>query len=303
MRDGFRSTLKVCQPARSGLPDHETGPLIILFFSGAFITGTPDQTSQLARALVQLYGATVVSAAYRLAPEHPFPTAIHDAIDSICWAAANAGLGLDNASKILHADPKNKGFLLGGASSGGNIVAVLSRYFQKAENKALLPNVVSITGQWIGAAQLFPDDGTTAPEDLRSYFQSREQNANAPVLNAAALAGGAMALQCKDMSSELRFPSLSDSAEPLAEQPRTYIQACGMDPLRDDGLIYEEVLKRAGVQTRLDFYKGAPHAFWLVLPLEGTGSEIGREAVVDILVGFGWLLGYDTARSEIKAVL
>jgi len=41
---------------------------------------------------------------------------------------------------------------------------------------------------------------------------------------------------------------------PLA---KAYINVAGMDPIRDDGLIYEQVLRQEwGVETRLDIYPG-----------------------------------------------
>jgi acetyl esterase/lipase len=288
LRDGHESTLKIHRPA-SG----PSGPLVVLMFSGAFIAGSIEQTSQIARAVATCYSATVVSIGYRLAPENPFPTAVHDAIDSVRWVAANA------SSELLGADPA-RGFILGGASSGGNLTAVLSRYFQKPENQLPWP----LTGQWIGIANLLDDSDSSMPniaERMRMHFQSRKQNEHAPILDATALAAGAKALQCDEMTSELRFPRTTTEAElvELEDQPRTYFQVCGMDPLRDDGLIYDELLREAGVSTRVALYKGCPHGFWLVIPEQDTA----KRAVEDIVMGIGWLLKVEADRDRVKAVL
>lgn len=46
-------------------------------------------------------------------------------------------------------------------------------------------------------------------------------------------------------------PALAESFEGL---PPAYIQICGLDPLRDEGFLYERLLKEAGVSTRVDVY-------------------------------------------------
>jgi acetyl esterase/lipase len=139
-------------------------------------------------------------------------------------------------------------------------------------------------------------DQDSVPAKYREYFLSREQNAHAPVLDAAGIAGGALATQ-EDPTSEFRYPVLSDTA--VSDQPSTYIQVCGMDPYRDDSLIYHELLKDAGVATKVDFYPGSPHGFWLAVP----GSDVANKALVDIVVGFGWLLGKQVGRGEAAKAL
>ena len=47
--------------------------------------------------------------------------------------------------------------------------------------------------------------------------------------------------------------------------PRCCFQVCGMDMLRDNSLMFEDILKTNGVATSLDIYPGAPHIFWDVL--------------------------------------
>ncbi len=51
----------------------------------------------------------------------------------------------------------------------------------------------------------------------------------------------------------------------LKNVPPTYFQICGLDPSRDEGLIYERILSEDnGVKTKMDIYPGLPHEFWSV---------------------------------------
>jgi acetyl esterase/lipase len=83
--------------------------------------------------------------------------------------------------------------------------------------------------------------------------------------------------------------------------PRTFIQAAGMDMYRDDAIIYRTMLREHGVQARLKVYPGVPHGHANLYP----GLKASREARVDTLEGFGWLLvrGEEVGRERIEETI
>lgn len=70
--------------------------------------------------------------------------------------------------------------------------------------------------------------------------------------------------------------------------PPTFFQVCGLDPLRDEELIYERVLREEyGTLTRPDYYPGLPHHFWEFFP---QLSEQKERRIQETVSGFQWLL-------------
>ena len=81
--------------------------------------------------------------------------------------------------------------------------------------------------------------------------------------------------------SPILFPSSQGGLPPA------YFQICGMDPLRDDGLIYEKVLREEhGIKTKVDLYPGLPHGFWSWWP----DAQFTKKQQQDAIQGLGWLL-------------
>lgn len=283
LRDGHKSELKIHRPSNASA---KGAPLIVLVFGGGFMLGNNDQLTPYARGLVRLYNAVVVNVTYRLAPEHAFPTAPNDCWDSLQWLAANA------SSEPISADPA-AGFILGGVSAGGNITAALSQM-----NLDLTPQgkglAHPLTGIWACVPLLVPDESFLPDEEKHLWF-SREQNAGGPIIDADAMAAITKALK-PDPKSEWYSPL--NAKKPFVGMPRSYVQVNGLDPLRDDGLIYERMLRQAGVETRLTVWPGLPHAHFAFMPT----LNVSKKAVVDTLSGFGWLLRKEVSLEQIQSV-
>lgn len=86
-------------------------PVVVNFHGGGFTLGSPKDDARWCHTVVDECQAVVVSVDYRLAPEHPFPTAVEDGADAVLWLHAHAKeLGIDR-EKIA----------LSGFSSGANM--------------------------------------------------------------------------------------------------------------------------------------------------------------------------------------
>lgn len=229
MRDGFESEIKVFKPTQ---PPAGGTALVVLVFGGGFVVGSNGQMTAMSRLLSGMYGVTVVNISYRLAPAHKFPNGINDAWDSVQWIAANA--------TSLGADPI-KGFVIGGVSAGANMSAVIA---QKHLEQGISP---PLTGIWLSVPLLFSST-ESVPEKYREQWFSREQNKDAPVLDGDAIDAIEELLE-PDHDSEWFSPY--NAKAPHKDLPPTYIQADGLDPLRDDALIHDQVLREHGVKTRL----------------------------------------------------
>lgn len=278
LRDDFESVAKVRKPKT---PSPRGCPLIVLAFGGGWIAGSAEQMAIEARAFVRAFSAVVVNISYRLAPEHKFPQGWEDAWASLEWVSAHA--------VELGADP-TRGFIMGGTSAGANLTAVCARKAQ------VEPLSYPLTGQWLNVPILLRED--QIPAKWKNLYLSMQQNADSPILPSSALA----ILQKHtewDMSSPWRLPLISSHG--LTGLPKTYIQVDGMDCLRDDGLLYDEMLKEAGVDSKCDLYAGCPHAHATFIP-----GKAGERALIDLVKNFGWMLGQpvddDVAKEALQLV-
>ncbi|OJD29176.1 ab hydrolase superfamily protein [Diplodia corticola] len=279
--DGVEKT-RISIPVRDGAsigaavyrPTSGTGkgrPLVVALHGGGWCVGAPEFEEVNCVHAVQKHGAVAVSLDYRLAPEHPFPTPVHDCWDALRWLAANAS---PSSPHVVAADP-----------AGGNMAVVLALL---ARDEKLAPPLTGVSAS-IPAVVLpgggEPGEANCLPEKYRADYRSYEQNKKAPGLDVEGV-GFLLGNYNPDRSSHLFAPLNWPTGH--KGLPPFFIQVCGLDMLRDEALIYERLLRtECGVKTRLVVYPGLPHSFWSFYPQ----LEVSRKAVGEVVEGFGWLLG------------
>lgn len=219
------------RPARVYRPHEGPLPTVLLLHGGGWVIGDLDTHDVMARSIATLCDCVVVSVDYRLAPEHPFPAAVDDALAAARWVAAHLDeLGGDNRLGVA------------GDSAGGNLATVVAQ--------ALRDDGTSL------AAQLLVYPGTDFVDEL----PSRVENAEGYFLDQATMRWFA-AQYLGPEPPDLADPRLSPLRGRLDGLAPAVVAVAQFDPLRDEGTAYAEALRRAGVRVELASFDGLIHGF------------------------------------------
>ncbi|HSV69978.1 MAG TPA: alpha/beta hydrolase [Methylibium sp.] len=217
-------------PARLYANGHGRLPVLLYFHGGGFTIGGLDTHDSLCRQLALRSGAAVLSLDYRLAPEHRFPTAAHDAWDALQWLANDRSLGLDTTRLAV-----------GGDSAGGTLAAVCALLARDAG----LPL----------ALQLLIYPGTAARQEAPSHRRFR----HGPLLDKATIDWFFGHYIPIDQRADWRFAPLEAPAHEGVAPAWIGLAEC--DPLVDDGIAYGDRLRLVGVPVQLEIWRGVVHDF------------------------------------------
>jgi len=245
-------------PARHYTPDGGgPHPLLLYLHGGGFVVCDLDTHDQACRLLCRQAGVQVLSVAYRLAPEHPFPAAVADAWAALCWAAGNAAR--------LGADPAR--LAVGGDSAGGNLAAGAAQRAAREGGPALALQLL-----------LYPAVDRTTP------YRSLELFADGFFLTGAEIDWFNRNYSSPDDRGDPRLSPIRGADVPgLA--PALVVTA-GFDPLRDEGEAYAAAMAAAGTEVRLRRHPGMLHGFVNMIDL----SRSARAALVEVADEVGSLL-------------
>ena len=219
-------------PARLYAPSMESLPVLMYFHGGGFTIGSVATHDVLCRQLSHLSGCAVVSVDYRLAPEHKFPVAANDAWDALQWLSSNAvNFGLD-ATRLA----------VGGDSAGGTLAAMCAILARDAG----LPL----------ALQLLFYPGCAAHQDTASH----QTFAKGFVLEEADITWFFNHyVRSPADRDDWRFAPLN--APDVDGVAPAWLGLAECDPLVDEGVMYADKLRTAGVAVDLEIYRGVTHEF------------------------------------------
>jgi len=221
-------------------------PAILFFHGGGWVAGSLETHDGLCRRLSNETGCRVIAVDYRLAPEHPFPYGLSDAIAALNHVTRNAGL--------FGVDLKRLG--VAGDGAGATLAAVLCRIARDAGSE-------SITFQLLLCPIL----------DLQAETQSRRE------------LGDFLDLATFRRDLELYVPADCDPAdlrlsplraEEFAGLPPAFIHTAQFDPFSEEGEAYAQRLGGFGVPVHGRCHAGMIHGFYCLPRMIPYAAEAMR---------------------------
>ncbi|MHB2052590.1 alpha/beta hydrolase [Pseudomonas sp. VEM90] len=238
--------------ARLYRPDDAEGvlPVLLYFHGGGYVVGSLDSHDAICQGLAERASCLVLSAAYRLAPEWKFPTALEDAEDAWRW--------LGNQAVALGGDPER--LALAGDSVGGSLATLV------AQSAGSQPRLQVLIYPVTDASRGYPSidryaEGFLLEKDTLEWFYTlyarNPEDRQAP-----------------------GFSPLLAALDPGQAPALMVLAQC--DPLFDEGQAYAAALREAGVTVQVQVYAGMTHDFLRMDALVDEADE-ALDAVAEAL--------------------
>jgi versiconal hemiacetal acetate esterase len=201
------------------------------------MVGDLNMDDPLCRIFAENGPCILISVDYSLTPEHKWPTQLDECMKVYKWARQNASSYGGDADKM---------FTMGGSAGGGLALQIANRLVKNPDLKGAIRGILAIV-----PLALHYDN---VPSSLQSKYKAYDENGpDSAVINKESMKVFYDALGGDIKDPELFTALATDNHKNF---PPTYVCVCEKDPLRDDGYIIEELLRNAGVPTKIDNYPG-----------------------------------------------
>ncbi|KAL4801950.1 Alpha/Beta hydrolase protein [Aspergillus unguis] len=254
-------------PIRVYRPDEGGSRGVVLHFhGGGFVLGSQRHSDTTLRLYANSLNLTAISVGYRLAPEHPYPAALHDAIDAAIYIADNSPTQYGGGLRFIT-----------GESAGGCLAVQSALHLLRLKRGHITTTLrgLVLPYGWFDLSLSLPSivncqkEGGGLMIDLPTMQRFRD--AYVPGLSSA------------DGNDERRNPAVSPVYEDLQGLgstengegllPPALFLVGTADPLLDDTVLMSTKWASAGGESIVKIYPGATHGF-TVLP----GLDVADEA-------------------------
>jgi len=237
-----------CEPVDAGgvasewvvTPEAREDRVLIHFHGGAYAMGSLASHRGLATNLSRASRSRVLLVDYRLAPEHPHPAAVEDAVAAWRFVLAS-GVAPERVA-------------LSGDSAGGGLVA--AALVELRDGGGALPAAGICISPWL---------------DLTCSGQSYVERAAEDVMVTRELLEMATAAYCK--GSDPKAPTASPLFADLSGLPPLLVQVGTAEVLLDDARSFAVHAEAAGVDVSLEVAEGMVHVWHTFADVVPEGRE------------------------------
>jgi len=249
-------TIRVFTP--SGSPREKGWPVYIDIHGGGWTLGSIDTQNAFASRQCNEHKCIAISVDYRLAPEHPYPAAVEDAVATLKWVH-------ENGKAELSADVNR--IAVGGSSSGGNLAAILA--LKGPQMNPPIPVIFQLL--------MVPVCDNTA--SVEGPYPSWNECQNTVWLNTGRMMWfrNYYLPNQEDLTKWDASPTFAPD-EMLAKVAPAYVGIMELDVLRDEGIAYGERMQKLGVPVEIKVHKGVPHQVMAMDGVLGCGREVSDDA-------------------------
>jgi monoterpene epsilon-lactone hydrolase len=214
------------------VPESRADRAIFYLHGGGYVIGSPNTHRELASRIARATRARALVVDYRLAPEHPFPAAVEDAVAAYRWLL---GTGVAPSRVAIAGD-----------SAGGGLT--LATLLALRDRKLALPACGVCLSPWV---------------DLEGTGKSAQPGgADDPLLELEGLREMGQHYAAKSLRDPLAAPLHAD----FRDLPPLLIQVGTRELLLDDSTRVAEKAKAAGVDVTLEPWEGLIHVWQLFGP-------------------------------------
>jgi acetyl esterase/lipase len=233
----------------------EKKPGVLWLHGGGYLTGFPDMVFMSRAAdLVRECGAVVVSLAYRLSTQKPYPAALADCYGALLYLKEHADeLGI-----------RSDQIMVGGESAGGGLAAALCLY---ARDKG----TVQIAYQMPLYPMLDCEDTESSRDNHNKVWNSNRNHL-------------AWRLYLRSLKKrKVPIYASPSRCKNYANLPPAYTYVCEAEPFYCETLAYIENLQKAGIPAKVDVYPNGYHAFDMMEPDTEAAKKASKQFCQEFL--------------------